>query len=122
MALVKRDEMPNITVEHLRTMCQGCIGNTLIEWAMVTPQCTHNFIQAVKLAMSKNNPWQCSEDTLMEELAGYPPTHEEFGVPDDMFTFNQVDEHHGDNTLKDWSLKIINRTTICGNCPTFAMA
>ena len=126
MALVKQDKMPNITVEHLRTMCQGCVDNALIEWAMVTPQRKCNFIQAVKIAMSKNNLWQHSEDTLMEELACHPPTHEEFGIPNDMFTFNQVDERHGDNVHQVFTIQkctptiVVSRSLIAPQCAAIA--
>ena len=67
----------------------------------------------------------------MEELTRHPPTHNEFGVHDDMFTlitFNRVDQRPGDKahqvftiqkcTLDDWSLKIIDRTLMNSNCPT----
>ena len=82
MAQVKQDEMPNTTVKHLRTLCQGHIDNTLIERAMVTPQRKHDFIQAVKQGMTRNNLWLHSEETLMKELASFPPTHDQGGIPD----------------------------------------
>ena len=98
MVHAKQEEMPNIAVEHLRTLCQGHVNNALIEWAMVTPRRKCNFIQAVKQAMTQNNLWTHAQETLIKELARYPPTANECGNPDGLlFMLNDVDPRYGDN-------------------------
>ena len=55
MVRIKREEMPNVTKEHLQTLCQRCVDKTLIKWAMENSERKCNFIQAVKHAMTHNN-------------------------------------------------------------------
>ena len=100
MARFGMEDMSNITVEDLYTLSHGFVNKALIEWAMVTPQRKFAYIQVLKQAMRQNNLWTYSEDTLTEEIQRYPPSDDEWGIPDDLFTFNDIDDRHGINVCR----------------------
>ena len=128
VAHIKREEMPNVTKEHLQILCQGHVDETLINWAMENSQRKCNFIQAVKYAMTHNNLWLCSEHTFWQELARHPPSEETYGRPESLFIMNSVGDQHEDNEFEvlviqkcnndDATLQIVKRIVLFGNCPT----
>ena len=96
-AIVTKDELPNVTYQHLQTLTQGHVSNALTEWAMVTPERKCEFIQATKAVMTQNNLWTYKDNTLLEELQRHPSTSHGCGDPESLFTLNDVDPRHGIN-------------------------
>ena len=127
MARFVMEDMSKITVEDLYTLSHGFVNRALVEWAMVTPQRKFAYVQVLKQAMRQNNLWTHTEDTLIEEIRRFPPTDDQWGLPDDLFTFNDIEDRHGINVWRifaikqhcsdDSTLSIIETNILYGNCP-----